>query len=63
MSLTHPYIIIIIIVLQSGVGEGKTIFDIRTKKSNQLPVIDFLPLDYGAEGQAFGFEVGPVCFR
>lgn len=44
-------------------GEGKTIFEVRTKKSNQLPLIDFLPLDYGSEGQAFGFEVGPVCFR
>lgn len=48
---------------QSGLGEAKTVFDIRTQKSNQLPVIDFLPLDYGGENQAFGFEVGPVCFR
>jgi collagen type V/XI/XXIV/XXVII alpha len=43
--------------------EAKTIFDLQTNKLNQLPVIDFLPADYGMPHQAFGFEVGPVCFN
>jgi len=49
--------------LQFGTGKEKSVFDFITKKSNQLPIIDFLPSDYGNRGQAFGFEVGPVCFR
>jgi len=43
--------------------ESKTIFEIRTKKLGQLPLVDFYPKDYGKPHQAFGFEVGPVCFR
>merc|ERR1711874_559150 len=43
--------------------ESKTIFEIRTQKLGQLPLVDFYPVDYGKPHQAFGFEVGPVCFR
>merc|ERR1712154_567227 len=43
--------------------ESKTIFEVRTKKLGQLPLVDFYPVDYGKPHQAFGFEVGPVCFR
>lgn len=43
--------------------ESKTIFNILTSKLSQLPVIDFHPVDYGLPHQAFGFEIGPVCFR
>jgi len=44
-------------------GESKTVFSLRTEKRSQLPVIDFFPRDYGLPHQAFGFEIGPVCFR
>ena len=44
-------------------SESKTVFNIQTKKRNQLPIVDFYPVDYGLPHQAFGFEVGPVCFR
>jgi len=44
-------------------GESKTVFSLRTEKRSQLPVIDFFPKDYGLPHQAFGFEIGPVCFR
>merc|ERR1740131_390933 len=42
--------------------ESKTIFEVRTTKLGQLPLVDFLPSDYGQPRQAFGFQVGPVCF-
>ncbi|XP_035223554.1 collagen alpha-1(II) chain-like [Stegodyphus dumicola] len=41
---------------------SKSIFEIRTTKMNRLPLVDFLPKDYGSTDQAFGFEVGPLCF-
>jgi len=44
-------------------AEEKTIFNLRTKKLNQLPIVDFFPSDYGSPHQAFGFEVGPVCYK
>jgi collagen type V/XI/XXIV/XXVII alpha len=43
--------------------EDKTIFKVRTKKLGQLPLVDFLPSDYGKPRQAFGFQVGPACFK
>lgn len=39
-----------------------TIFSVNTRRVNRLPIIDFLPKDYGEAWQHFGFEVGPVCF-
>jgi collagen type V/XI/XXIV/XXVII alpha len=39
------------------------VFEIRSDKLGQLPIIDFFPVDYGQPHQAFGFEVGPVCFK
>lgn len=44
-------------------SKGETIFEIRTQKLSQLPIIDFYPVDYGMPNQAFGFSIGPVCFR
>lgn len=44
-------------------SESKTVFTLRTEKRSQLPVVDFFPVDYGLPHQAFGFEIGPVCFR
>ncbi|KAB0800186.1 hypothetical protein PPYR_05926 [Photinus pyralis] len=43
--------------------KSETIFEIRTKKLSQLPIVDFYPVDYGSSNQAFGFLVGPVCFK
>lgn len=42
--------------------KGETIFEVKTNKLNALPIIDFLPVDYGNNNQAFGFKAGPVCF-
>lgn len=39
-----------------------TVFDFHTKKIHTLPIIDFMPNDYGGGSQKFGFEIGPVCF-
>jgi len=39
-----------------------TIFELKTRKVHQLPIVDILPRDYGQLWQKFGFEVGPVCF-
>jgi len=48
--------------LQTGKGRGKTRFTIETVRLNRLPIVDFMPQDYGHYGQQFGFEMGPVCF-
>lgn len=47
----------------SGRARSETVFEIRTKKTQFLPIIDFYPVDYGQQQQAFGFQVGPVCFK
>jgi len=44
-------------------AESKTVFEVKTQKLGQLPLVDFYPVDYGKPHQAFGFEVGPVCFK
>merc|ERR1712241_115743 len=36
-------------------AESKTIFEVRTQKLGQLPLVDFYPVDYGKPHQAFGF--------
>lgn len=51
-------------VLQDGCKDksnGQTVFQIKTK-SSRLPVIDFMPKDYGKSNQKFGFRAGAVCF-
>ena len=30
---------------------------VRTEKLGELPLVDFYPVDYGQQQQAFGFEV------
>ncbi|XP_046812000.1 collagen alpha-1(XI) chain-like [Lucilia cuprina] len=44
-------------------SSGSTVLLFTTKRLNYLPLNDFLPSDYGKENQAFGFKVGPVCFK
>lgn len=48
---------------KSRKSKSETIFEIRTEKLAQLPIVDFYPIDYGMPNQAFGFSVGPVCFK
>ncbi|KAK3087331.1 hypothetical protein FSP39_004747 [Pinctada imbricata] len=47
---------------QTNSGNGKAIFELNTSKVQRLPLVDFMPRDYGQPDQEFGFEVGPVCF-
>lgn len=44
-------------------SKSETVFDLRTRKLEQLPITDFYPVDYGMPNQAFGFLAGPVCFK
>jgi len=45
-------------------AKGKTVFEIETTKLHQLPIIDFLPGEFGGDQNSrFGFEVGPICFN
>lgn len=44
-------------------GKTETVFLVRTKKPQQLPLVDFYPVDYGLPHQMFGFLVGPACFK
>ena len=37
-------------------------FDIRTNKTDILPITDVLLFDVGRENQQFGIELGEVCF-
>lgn len=48
---------------RSRASKSETIFEIKTQNLEQLPIIDFYPMDYGAPNQAFGFSAGPVCFK
>jgi collagen type V/XI/XXIV/XXVII alpha len=48
---------------QSRKSKSETVFEIRTEKLDRLPIVDFLPVDYGLPNQAFGFSVGPVCLK
>ena len=62
-SMKELIFCVIFISLQSGKVSGYTAFTIRTRKTNSLPIVDFMPKDYGKDAQQFGFEAGPVCFR
>merc|ERR1712080_85389 len=45
-------------------GDNEVEFSAQENRPNilgQLPIVDFYPVDYGQQQQAFGFEVGPVC--
>lgn len=44
-------------------NKGETVLLIQSKKLQQLPLVDFYPIDYGLPHQAFGFTVGPICFK
>ena len=36
---------------------------VRTEKLGELPLVDFYPVDYGQQQQAFGFEVRRVMIE
>lgn len=48
---------------KSRKSKSETVFLIQTDKLQRLPLIDFYPVDYGLPHQAFGFNVGPLCFK
>lgn len=56
-------VLILFFFLQTRKSKSETVFEVRTNKLNSLPLTDFYPVDYGLPHQAFGFEVGPVCFK
>lgn len=41
---------------------GKTVFEIKTKKTNRLPIMDIGITDIGDDNQSFKVELGRVCF-
>jgi len=41
---------------------AKTVFEVRTEKTQRLPLLDIGVRDAGAAEQEFGLEIGPVCF-
>lgn len=41
---------------------SKTVFEFQMDKTTRLPIEDFAPADIGDSDQAFGLEIGPVCF-
>ena len=51
------------VFLQTRRGPGQTVLEVNSADLSQLPLQDFLPVDYGVPSQAFGFEVGPLCLR
>jgi len=48
---------------QNKEANGKTVFEITTSRVNRLPIVDFVPTDYGEASQRLGYKAGPVCFR
>jgi len=41
---------------------AKTVFEVRTEKTQRLPLVDIAVRDGGSAGQEFGLEIGAVCF-
>lgn len=41
---------------------AQTVFEVRTEKTQRLPLVDIAIRDAGSEDQEFGLEIGPVCF-
>jgi hypothetical protein len=39
-----------------------SVFTVRTKRTEVLPIVDMMLFDIGQENQQFGVEVGMVCF-
>jgi hypothetical protein len=39
-----------------------TVFSFKTDKPQRLPILDIAPYDIGQANQAFGLEIGSVCF-
>ncbi len=48
--------------LQNRRSNSYTVFQLRSRKLNRLPIVDFKPKDYGKPWQQFGFEIGPICY-
>ena len=48
---------------QTRRGPSRTVLEVSSTDLAQLPIRDFLPVDYGVPSQAFGFEAGPLCLR
>lgn len=48
---------------QDAPSLGKTVFEFKTHKIEQLPLVDFVPKDFGGSQKKFGFKIGPVCFN
>lgn len=42
---------------------AKTVFEFNTDDTLRLPIEDVSPSDIGHPSQAFGLEIGPVCFQ
>lgn len=60
---TSPSISVIADGCRSGKSKGESVLELRTRKLDFMPIIDFYPVDYGQPNQAFGFQMGPVCFK
>lgn len=41
---------------------GKTVFEVKSAKSDHLPVYDIAAFDIGDKTEQFGIDIGPVCF-
>lgn len=40
----------------------KSVFEMKTKKSDHLPIYDIASFDIGDKNEEFGIDIGPVCF-
>jgi len=41
---------------------ARSVFEVRTEKTQRLPLVDIAVRDAGSADQEFGLEIGPVCF-
>lgn len=59
----HNVVFLFFVFLKVKDGSwGKTVFEVKTKKTNRLPIVDVGIADIGQQDQAFRVEVGRVCF-
>ena len=41
----------------------KSVFEVQTRDTDQLPIQDVAVMDIGEKNQKFKLQVGPICFE
>ena len=62
-AIKASWVILSLFYLQSQNAWGEAVFEIRSKRSHRLPIIDFASYVTADTTQEFELGVGDVCFH